>query len=47
MSRKIMLHGSAAGRARRGGGRVHPQTAWAKLDTLVKGAELATSQLWG
>jgi 5-methyltetrahydropteroyltriglutamate--homocysteine methyltransferase len=28
-------------------GRVHPQIAWAKLDTLVKGAELATSQLWG
>jgi hypothetical protein len=21
--------------------------AWAKLDTLVKGAELATTQLWG
>ena len=29
------------------GGRVHPQIAWAKLDTLVKGAEPATSQLWG
>jgi 5-methyltetrahydropteroyltriglutamate--homocysteine methyltransferase len=29
------------------GGRVHPQIAWAKLDTLVKGAELATAQLWG
>jgi 5-methyltetrahydropteroyltriglutamate--homocysteine methyltransferase len=29
------------------GGRVHPLIAWAKLDTLVKGAELATSQLWG
>jgi len=29
------------------GGWVHPQIAWAKLDTLVKGAELATSQLWG
>jgi 5-methyltetrahydropteroyltriglutamate--homocysteine methyltransferase len=28
------------------GGRVHPQIAWAKLDTLVKGAELATRQLW-
>ena len=27
-------------------GRVHPQIAWAKLDTLVKGAELATSPLW-
>ena len=29
------------------GGRVHPQIGWAKLDILVKGAELATSQLWG
>jgi 5-methyltetrahydropteroyltriglutamate--homocysteine methyltransferase len=29
------------------GGRVHPQIAWAKLQTLVKGADLATSQLWG
>jgi 5-methyltetrahydropteroyltriglutamate--homocysteine methyltransferase len=29
------------------GGRVHPQIAWTKLDTLVKGAELATSQLSG
>ena len=29
------------------GGRVHPQIAWAKLDTLVKGAELASSRLWG
>ena len=29
------------------GGRVHPQIAWTKLDTLVKGAELASSQLWG
>jgi 5-methyltetrahydropteroyltriglutamate--homocysteine methyltransferase len=28
------------------GGRVHPQIAWAKLDTLVKGAELATRRLW-
>ena len=28
------------------GGRVHPQIAWAKLDTLVKGAELASGQLW-
>ena len=27
-------------------GRVHPQIAWAKLDTLVKGAGLATSPLW-
>jgi 5-methyltetrahydropteroyltriglutamate--homocysteine methyltransferase len=28
------------------GGRVHPQIAWAKLDSLVQGAELATQQLW-
>jgi 5-methyltetrahydropteroyltriglutamate--homocysteine methyltransferase len=28
------------------GGRVHPQIAWAKLDALAKGAELATSRLW-
>ncbi len=27
------------------GGRVHPQIAWAKLETLVKGAELAARQL--
>ncbi len=27
--------------------RVHPQIAWAKLGTLVKGAELATSQFRG
>jgi len=29
------------------GGRVHPQIAWAKLESLAKGAELATQQLWG
>jgi 5-methyltetrahydropteroyltriglutamate--homocysteine methyltransferase len=29
------------------GGRVHPQIAWAKLETLARGAELATRQLWG
>src|SRR5215470_15910704 len=29
------------------GGRVHPQIAWAKLDSLAKGAELASRQLWG
>jgi 5-methyltetrahydropteroyltriglutamate--homocysteine methyltransferase len=28
------------------GGRVHPQIAWAKLESLVRGAELATQQLW-
>jgi 5-methyltetrahydropteroyltriglutamate--homocysteine methyltransferase len=29
------------------GGRVHPQIAWAKLETLARGAELATARLWG
>ena len=29
------------------GGRVHPQIAWAKLDSLVKGAEIATRRLFG
>jgi 5-methyltetrahydropteroyltriglutamate--homocysteine methyltransferase len=29
------------------GGRVHPQIAWAKLETLVEGARLASKQLWG
>ena len=28
------------------GGRVHPDIAWAKLDALVEGADLATRQLW-
>jgi 5-methyltetrahydropteroyltriglutamate--homocysteine methyltransferase len=28
------------------GGRVHPQIAWAKLESLAQGAELATRQLW-
>jgi 5-methyltetrahydropteroyltriglutamate--homocysteine methyltransferase len=28
------------------GGRVHPQIAWAKLDTLARGAALATRRLW-
>jgi 5-methyltetrahydropteroyltriglutamate--homocysteine methyltransferase len=28
------------------GGRVHPQIAWAKLEALARGAELATQQLW-
>ena len=28
------------------GGRVHPEIAWAKLESLVRGAELATSRLW-
>jgi 5-methyltetrahydropteroyltriglutamate--homocysteine methyltransferase len=29
------------------GGRVHPQIAWAKLQSLAQGAELATKRLWG
>jgi 5-methyltetrahydropteroyltriglutamate--homocysteine methyltransferase len=28
------------------GGRIHPQIAWAKLQTLADGAELATKELW-
>jgi 5-methyltetrahydropteroyltriglutamate--homocysteine methyltransferase len=28
------------------GGRIHPQLAWAKLDALRQGADLATKQLW-
>ena len=28
------------------GGRVHPQIAWAKLESLVQGADLATRRLW-
>jgi 5-methyltetrahydropteroyltriglutamate--homocysteine methyltransferase len=28
------------------GGRVHPEIAWAKLDTLARGAALATKRLW-
>jgi 5-methyltetrahydropteroyltriglutamate--homocysteine methyltransferase len=28
------------------GGRVHPDLAWAKLETLAEGARLATSRLW-
>jgi len=28
------------------GGRIHPQLAWAKLEALVAGAELASRQLW-
>jgi 5-methyltetrahydropteroyltriglutamate--homocysteine methyltransferase len=29
------------------GGRVHPQIAWAKLETLARGAELASKRLFG
>jgi 5-methyltetrahydropteroyltriglutamate--homocysteine methyltransferase len=29
------------------GGRIHPQIAWAKLETLSEGARRATQQLWG
>jgi 5-methyltetrahydropteroyltriglutamate--homocysteine methyltransferase len=28
------------------GGRVHPQIAWAKLESLAQGAQLATRRLW-
>ncbi|HLH76876.1 MAG TPA: cobalamin-independent methionine synthase II family protein [Candidatus Binataceae bacterium] len=28
------------------GGRIHPQLAWAKLQTLALGAQLATAELW-
>jgi 5-methyltetrahydropteroyltriglutamate--homocysteine methyltransferase len=28
------------------GGRIHPQIAWAKLESLARGAELATRELW-
>ncbi|MBP2458757.1 5-methyltetrahydropteroyltriglutamate--homocysteine methyltransferase [Clavibacter michiganensis] len=28
------------------GGRIHPQIAWAKLDSLAQGAEIATRRLW-
>jgi 5-methyltetrahydropteroyltriglutamate--homocysteine methyltransferase len=28
------------------GGRIHPQIAWAKLDSLAQGAALATRRLW-
>jgi 5-methyltetrahydropteroyltriglutamate--homocysteine methyltransferase len=28
------------------GGRVHEQIAWAKLNVLVQGADLATKRLW-
>jgi len=29
------------------GGRVHPQIAWAKLESLAEGARIATRRLWG
>ena len=29
------------------GGRVHPQIAWAKLESLARGAEVASKRLWG
>ena len=28
------------------GGRVHPQIAWAKLESLSQGAAIATKRLW-
>jgi 5-methyltetrahydropteroyltriglutamate--homocysteine methyltransferase len=30
-----------------GFGPVHPQIAWAKLQTLAEGAAIASKQLWG
>jgi 5-methyltetrahydropteroyltriglutamate--homocysteine methyltransferase len=29
------------------GGRIHPQIAWAKLESLAQGARIATERLWG
>src|ERR1700730_15193905 len=29
------------------GGRIHPELAWAKLQSLVEGARLASQELWG
>jgi 5-methyltetrahydropteroyltriglutamate--homocysteine methyltransferase len=29
------------------GGRIHPQLAWAKLEALKQGADMATKELWG
>jgi 5-methyltetrahydropteroyltriglutamate--homocysteine methyltransferase len=29
------------------GGRIHPDIAWAKLEALAQGAEIATRRLWG
>jgi 5-methyltetrahydropteroyltriglutamate--homocysteine methyltransferase len=29
------------------GGRIHPDIAWAKLEALVQGADLATRRLFG
>jgi 5-methyltetrahydropteroyltriglutamate--homocysteine methyltransferase len=28
------------------GGRIHPQIAWAKLEALSQGADIATRRLW-
>ena len=28
------------------GGRIHPDIAWAKLEALAQGAEIATKRLW-
>ncbi|MFZ0113462.1 MAG: epoxyalkane--coenzyme M transferase, partial [Xanthobacteraceae bacterium] len=29
------------------GGRIHPDIAWAKLEALAQGADIATKRLWG
>jgi methionine synthase II (cobalamin-independent) len=42
VGRESVIGGSDCGR----GGRVHPQLAWAKLDSLAKGAAIATRRLW-
>jgi len=28
------------------GGRIHPQIAWAKLESLAAGAKIASKELW-
>jgi len=56
---RIMRYASVVGRERviagvdcgfgtfAGSMTIHPTVAWAKLDALVKGAHLASAQLWG
>jgi 5-methyltetrahydropteroyltriglutamate--homocysteine methyltransferase len=42
MGREVVIIGTDRGL----GGRVHPQLAWAELQSLAQRAELATKQLW-
>ena len=42
VGRKNVIAGTDCGL----GGRVHSQIAWAKLEALAKGAELASKELW-